>query len=125
MKGYIALTTVLIVVPLLLLTGINTLYQNITYLSVSKMDYDYQLLKITSESCLEETVYYIKRNPLFVGDYVVSIGDAQCDINIQNKVGYPGIKTLYLDAQDNTGSKVTFTKELNTNSNPFEIVNIE
>lgn len=125
MKGYIALTTVLIIVPLLVLTGINTLYQNITYLSVSKMDYDYQLLKVGSESCLEEIVYYIKRNPFFTGDHLISIGDTECNVNIQNKAGFPGVKVLSFVSHDNVGAEYSFIKELDTNSNPFEIINIE
>ena len=35
-KGYIALTTVLVVLPLLLLTGINLVYENITEMVVVK-----------------------------------------------------------------------------------------
>ena len=125
MKGYVALTAVLIIVPLLLLTGVNSLYENITTLSVTKMNYDSQILRINAETCLEETVYQIKRNPTFTGMYEITETNWSCSVDIQNKIGFSGVKSLTIVATDINDTKVTLEKELDTNEDPFKLANIQ
>ena len=120
MKGYVALTTILIITPLLLLMGINSLYSNITTLSVSKMNFDSQRLSINSDTCLEEAIYKIKRNRSFVGDLEIIKDDWSCSTNIADKQGEIGIKIITVVTIDES-VKLTIKRELNTNSNPFEI----
>ena len=125
MKGYIALTTVLIILPLLLLTGVDSLYRNMTTLIVSKMTYDSNILESNAETCLEETVYKIKRNRTYTGTFNLSMNDWVCTIEVADKVGFPGVKLIYIEAQDTINDIYTFTqKELNINTDPFEISNI-
>jgi len=124
MKGYIALTTVLIILPLLLLTGVDSLYRNMTTLIVSKMTYDLNILESNSETCLEETVYKIKRNRTYTGTFDLSMNDWICTIDVADKVDYPGVKIINIEAQDTINGIYTFTeKELNINTDPFEISN--
>jgi len=125
MKGYVALTAILVIIPLLLLTGVNSLYENITTLSVSKMNYDSQILKINAETCLEETVYMIKRNPIFIGAFQITQANWSCNVDIQNKIGFNGIKILNIVATDINSAKVSLKRELNTNTNPFELSNLQ
>jgi len=124
MKGYIALTTILIIVPLLLLTGVNTLYDSITSLSISKMSYDSQILRANSESCLEESVYRIKRDPDLIGDITLTEDDWSCVINVVDKAGFPGSKTLTITSEDVNGMKFTVRKEIDTTTNPFKLTNL-
>lgn len=125
MKGYIALTTVLIILPLLLLTGIDSLYRNMTTLVVGKMTYDSNILKSNSETCLEETVYKIKRNRTYTGTFNISMANWDCTIAVSDKVGFTGVKIIEIEAVDTINSVYTSTKkELNINTDPFEISNI-
>lgn len=124
MRGYIALTTILIIVPLLLLIGINSLYSNITNLSVSQINFDAERLRINSDTCLEEAIYKIKRNRSFVGDLEIIEDDWLCTTNITDKQGESGIKIISIVTVDGN-VKVIVKKELNTNTNPFELSYIE
>ena len=124
MKGYVALTTVLVMLPLLLLTGINSLYGNISSLVIGKMNYDYEVLRTNSESCLEEAVYRIKRGGTFVGTFDLTMDNWSCSVTVTDKEGVPGIKTIYILATDNNGISITNSKELNINVDPFELSNI-
>lgn len=124
MKGYVALTTLLVILPLLLLTGIDSIYKNLTSLSVSKMNYDYQILKSNKETCLEETVYRIKRSANYTGDFTLTMDDWSCLSTVSNNVGEPGIKTIHMELSDENNIEISVTKELNTNTNPFELRNI-
>jgi len=124
MKGYVALTTVLVMLPLLLLTGITSLYGNISTLIVGKMNYDYEILRSNSETCLEEAVYRIRRGETYVGEFDVSMDNWICNITIANKDGFPGIKIIHILATDDNGISLKNDTELNTNTDPFEISNI-
>lgn len=124
MKGYIALTTILIILPLLLLSGIDSLYNNISTLIVGKMNYDYQVLKSNTETCLEESVYIIKRNPTYSNTFNLAMDNWSCTITISDKSEYPGVKIITINAEDTNDIHINFSKELNTNTDPFEITNI-
>lgn len=124
MKGYVALTTVLIVLPLLLITGLDSLYSNMTTLIVGKMTYDSQILESNSETCLEEAVYIIKRNFSYIGVSTVSMDNWSCEIEVYDKVGNPGFKIIRIEAYDDNGIYTNIEKELNINVDPFEISNI-
>ena len=122
-KGYIALTTVLVILPLLLITGIDSLYKNTTSLIVGKMNYDYQILRSNSETCLEEAVYKIKRGGTYTGTFTLSMDNWSCDVVVSDKVGFPGIKIIEINSSDSNSVKFSTTKELNINVDPFEISN--
>ncbi len=123
MKGYVALTTVLVILPLLLITGIDTLYKNMTTLVIGKMNYDSQILKSNSETCLEEAVYVIKRNYEYTGILNISMDNWSCKIEVYEKVDTPGFKIINIEATDDTGIHIYTEKELNINVDPFEISN--
>ena len=123
MKGYVALTTVLIILPLLLITGIDTLYKNMTTLIAGKMNYDSQILKSNSETCLEEAVYVIKRDYGYTGILNLSMDTWNCKIEIYDKIGSTGIKIINIEATDDNGMYTFTEKELNINVDPFEISN--
>lgn len=122
--GYIALTTVLVILPLLLLTGIDSIYTNISLLISGKMQYDYNNLEINAESCLEESVYKIKKNRAFTGPLTITRDEWNCTSQISDKVDNLGVKIIEIIAVDNNQNYVRFSKELNTNTDPFEISNI-
>ncbi len=124
MKGYVALTTVLVILPLLLITGIDTLYKNMTTLVIGKMNYDSQILKSNSETCLEEAVYVIKRDYGYTGILNLSMDTWNCNIEIYDKPETTGIKIINIEATDDNGMYTFTEKELNINVDPFEISNI-
>lgn len=124
LKGYVALTTVIVIIPLLLLAGIDSVYNNMTSLLVGKMNYDYQILKNNSETCLEESIYKIKWNPTYTGDITIEMEDWSCVSTITDKDGEPGIKIINMELLDSNNITISVAKELNTNTNPFELSNI-
>jgi len=123
-KGYIALTTVLVVLPLLLLTGLDLVYRNITEMVAGKMTYDYNILELNAETCLEETVRKIKFNPQYTGTLIFEMTGWNCEATIQNIPLKTGFKLLNIIANDQLNNVVSINKELNTNTDPFEISNI-
>lgn len=122
--GYIALTTVLVILPLLLLSGIDAIYTNITLLISGKMQYDYNILEINAETCLEESVYKIKKNRSFTGTFNITRTDWNCTSEISDKIDHFGFKIIQIVAVDQNENHVKISKELNTNTDPFEISNI-
>ena len=123
-RGYVALTTVLVVLPLLLLTGIDSVYRNMTTLITGKMTYDSQILKSNTETCLEETVYLIKRDYSYTGVSTLSMSNWTCNIEVYDKMDNPGVKIIKIEATDENGIYSSTEKELNINTDPFEISNI-
>ena len=123
LKGYVALTAVLVMIPLLLITGINSVYSNLTTLLVGKMNYDYELVKLNGKTCLEESVYKIKWDPTFTGTVTLDIDNWYCISNISNKPGEPGVKIIDMQISDLNDIERNIIKELNTNTNPFELRN--
>jgi hypothetical protein len=123
-NGYIALTTVLVIIPLLLATGIDLAYRSITNAIVSKLEFDHNMLEVNAESCLEESVRKIKFNILFEGTLVINQPTWTCNSVISNKPGVSGVKTINIQASDENENVVLLNKELNTNTDPFEISNI-
>lgn len=123
-NGYIALTTVLIVLPLLLLAGIDLLYKNMSLVSIGKMNYDHNLLEVNAETCLEETVYRIKRDRLFTGVLTLNQDSWSCNSTIADKSGEIGVKLVTIEVKDLKNNKAKLLKELNTNTDPFGISNI-
>jgi len=123
-KGYIALTTVLIVLPLLLLAGINLVYRNITEVAVGKMTFDYNVLELNAETCLEEAVRKLKFNPQYTGILNFNFTEWNCEVTVQNIPTKTGFKLLNIIASDELNNVVSINKELNTNTDPFEISNI-
>ena len=124
MKGYVALTTILVILPLLLLAGVDSVYKNLTSLLVGKMSYDFQVLQTSEETCLEESVYRIKRSANYVGDFSISQQDWECNVNVANKEGSAGIKIISIVVSDINDIKISSTKELNTNENPYILKNL-
>ena len=123
-NGYIALTTVLVIIPLLLATGIDLAYRSITNALVSKLEFDHNMLEVNAESCLEESVRKIKFNILFEGTLIVEQPTWTCNSVISNKPGVSGVKIINIQASDENENVVLLNKELNTNTDPFEISNI-
>ncbi len=123
-NGYIALTTVLVIIPLLLATGVDLAYRSITNAIVSKLEFDHNMLEVNAESCLEESVRKIKFNILFEGTLIVEQTTWTCNSVISNKPGVSGVKIINIQASDGNQNVVLLEKELNTNTDPFEISNI-
>jgi hypothetical protein len=124
LKGYVALTTVVVMLPLLLITGINGIYRNLTSLIIGRMNYDYQILETNAQTCLEESVYKIKWEVDYTGTFTIDMTDWSCTSTVTNKDLEPGVKTIELELLDKD-SNITksIVKELNSNTNPFELKN--
>ena len=64
-----------------------------------------------------------KKNPTYTGTFNISMDTWSCDIEVTNKVGNPGIKIVRIESTDENDSYLLTNKELNMNTDPFEISN--
>lgn len=124
-KGYVALTAVLVMIPLLLLTGMELLYRNITLLSTAKTNYDWQVLRTYSETCLEESLYKLVLDENYTGEFDITQEDWACTSNITNIVGEDGFKLIVLETSNPEGINILLQKKVDTNYDPFKLYNIE
>ncbi len=88
------------------------------------MQYDYNILEINAETCLEESVYKIKKNRSISDTFTITKPEWSCTCQISDKPENFGVKTIGIIATDQNSNHVTLSKELNTNTDPFEISNI-
>lgn len=124
-KGYVALTAVLVMIPLLLLTGMELLYKNITLLSIAKVNYDWQVLTTYSETCLEESMYKLVLDESYTGEFSITQEDWACTANITNIVGEDGFKLITMETSNPEGINISIQKKVDTNCDPFKLYNIE
>lgn len=83
-KGSIALTTVLMVSAILLASGLTLILTSIDLSFASKNFNSYQLSKIRSKTCLEESLYKISKNPSYTGTVSYTYSDGSCTAIITN-----------------------------------------
>ena len=88
------------------------------------MRFDYNILELNAETCLEESVRKIKFNPQYTGILNFNLTGWTCEVTVQNIPLKAGFKELNIVANDELNNVVTINKELNTNTDPFEISNI-
>jgi len=125
MKGYVALTAVLVMIPLLLITGIELVYRNITLLSIGKFNYDWQILKIHSQTCLEESIYNISLDNDYIGEFIITEEYWSCTSNITDVSGEITQKIIDLEVSNTEGVSISLQKKIDTSYDPFELSNIE
>lgn len=125
MKGYVALTAVLVMIPLLLITGIELVYRNITLLSIGKINYDWQILKIHSQTCLEESIYKISLDNDYIGEFIITEEYWSCTSNITDVSGEITQKIIDLEVSNTEGVSISLQKKIDTSYDPFELSNIE
>ena len=104
-NGYIALTTVLILIPILLMTGIALIYSNISLLVSTQSLYASALSNTQYSTCLEESILKVKRNHTFTGTSNLTFTNFSCT-------------SVISDYQGNTNTKkidITITSGIYTN----------
>lgn len=122
-KGIIALTTLIIVIAIMITGGITLLLTSIDT-SVSTEAFNNRLLaKIRSRACLEEGLYRIKQDPLYIGTVTLTFADGDCDAVVTDSVGNPGIKILDIDS---TIEEFGYSsqKAVDTNADPIVLVDV-
>jgi hypothetical protein len=81
-KGSIALTAVVVISAILLAGGINILLGNID-LTRSTINYNSNIVnEIRTGSCLEESIYYLKKDTTFSGMVTLSFTEGQCSAQV-------------------------------------------
>lgn len=120
-KGYIALTMILILVPALVLTGITLMSSNINLLVSSKSITNISLLKVKSTTCLEEALFRLNRNPALSGELTYNFSSDLCIVNITNETD-PNIRKLTIEISD-SGYTYHLEKYVDISQNPFIVSN--
>jgi hypothetical protein len=59
-----------------------------------------------------------------VGTLNIDRGDWSCTSTVTNKSGETGVKIIDMQLTDESGVSINISKELNSNTNPFELSNI-
>lgn len=121
-RGYIALTIVIILIPVMMMGGVELLYNNIDFMKSAKSLSDSEKLSFSLRSCTEESIQRIKKNPLFTGQLLYTINGFACDVTITNNATNPAIKII--DSKVNSGIlNKREIKNLDTSKSPYELTN--
>ncbi len=82
-------------------------------------------LRITADSCFEETMYKLVRDPNFTGTLPMSFPESQnsCNISIQNDAANPALKIVTITSTD-TQYSAELQKKVDTSSEPYEVTNL-
>lgn len=120
-KGYVALTTVLVLVPMLLLIGITLIVNNIDLLITSHSLYEHKTLELKAITCQEEALFRIKDNISFTGANSITINGSTCTYTVTDGSS-SGLKEILIDI-NNGEYHYSKEKTVDTNQNPFMITN--
>jgi len=93
-KAYVALTTILIIIPILLMGGIALLYSNMNLLISTQSMYASSLSNNEYNTCLEESVLKIKRDNNYTGTLTINFPSYTCTAVISNYMGNTNIKQI-------------------------------
>jgi hypothetical protein len=120
-KGMIALTTVLFVSTILMLAGLTLVITGVDFALTSKANYNGSLAQIRSRSCLEESLYKIKNNLAYTGNFSIAYPDGNCSATVTNDA-LLNIKNVAL-----TGTVGSYnfsqSRKVNTSTIPFGLSN--
>jgi hypothetical protein len=83
MKAYITLVVVILLVPFLLLQGINLVNISIDIINVSSSSIISNKRNINEHTCWEEILYHIRHNQEFLGHKLITTSEINCDFNIE------------------------------------------
>ncbi len=86
-KGYITLVVVILLVPFLLLQGINLIHISIDIVNVAKNSVNYNSQYIQEQSCWEEVLYFFRKNDQIIGEVELQIPEITCRFSIENLGG--------------------------------------
>jgi hypothetical protein len=83
MKGYITLVVVIILVPFLLLQGINLVNNSIDIVHISKNSIFTNKKYINDQTCWEEILRFVKKNEEIIGSRTIGTPEIACEFTIQ------------------------------------------
>lgn len=120
-KGYVALLLIIIIIPVLVMGGIELLYSNIDTLKAAKNLSDAEKLNFDLRSCTEEAIKRVKTNLTFTGQIDFSINTTICSVTVSNDTN-PSIKILNTKTNSENLYKSEI-KKLDTSKSPYELTN--
>lgn len=98
-KGYITLVVVILLVPFLLLQGINLIHISIDIVNVAKNSVNHNSQYIQEQSCWEEILYFFRKNDEIVGELELQIPEITCKFLVED-LGENKYK-IYLETEKN------------------------
>lgn len=119
-NGGVALTTVIILTALLMLSGTTIVLTSIDLRKSTKNNSSYIQAEINFDSCIEESVHRIKFNPTFTGSFSINLLNGSCQSIVSNDAN-PAVKVFNITSISE-GSTYTGSIKVDTSTYPFEIV---
>lgn len=83
LKAYITLVVVILLVPFLLLQGINLVNTSIDIVHVSTSSIFNNKKYIYEQTCWEEVLYFLRNNDELIGEQVIQTPDLECNFTIE------------------------------------------
>jgi hypothetical protein len=77
-KGYITLVVIILLVPFLLLQGINLVNTSIDIVHISSSSISRNRQHINEQTCWEEILYYFKNNGDILGQKIITTSEIHC-----------------------------------------------
>jgi|GEM_PF-5160340 len=92
-KGAVALTTLIVVSAILMLTGITILLVNIDLSRATTSSNATIMNRMRLTACLEESLIRLKDNDIFIGTITMNFNSYTCE-SIVTDNGSPGVKNI-------------------------------
>ncbi len=116
----VALTTVVLLSGILLVTAVAIVISNLDISMAIKNVESFNIAKLNTFSCIEESIYKLKFEPTFTGNIVVNDLNDSCTAVVSNDAN-PNYKTI-TSTSNTDGTNYTTTITVDISMNPFEII---
>lgn len=97
-SGVVALTTLLVMATVLVVTGISVVYLSIDSAAVSRNYLNLNRAKSNVQSCLDEALLRITLNRNYLGSGTVTIDGASCTYTVTNHSTNSNYKVINIDS---------------------------
>lgn len=121
-RGNIALTTVILVSALLVVSGMAVLTNAIDIAMSTKSYFNRVVTEVHTSTCVEEGMRKLVQLPTFTGSVTVTYPEGNCQVAIADVVGFPTQKTMVITTVFREYS-ITRTKKVDTSTSPMTVSN--
>jgi hypothetical protein len=119
-KAAVALTTLIVVSSMLLLSGVTLMMINIDLAHSNKSVNSNMINRINADSCLEEGLLRLSNDPSYTGTFSLTFEDGNCNGTISNDT-IPNTKIILIDS-DFDGYTYHKEEKVNMSTNPISLV---
>lgn len=120
-EGNIALTTVLVLMAILVISGTTMLMGSLDMARIANDYRDTKTLELYASSCLEEGLRKLSIDTGYTGSFEFDQNDLACDIAIATETGNPSVKIISISATVKNFYYFTSAR-VNITTNPISVL---